>query len=442
MMDLLNQQIKSRVNGTQRFLAKRLSHHLRVMAAQRLAGATLEIRTFRADAQLVHELRAWVSEQRPELAKPADAAQPAISHVLDAALAFHTLFDDAAGVDFARNHLPVFLDEDGLHFCLPDRVDIHWVESRSKLHFDRPGRHVGKAIFKDTIYADRYLPLLILRGGELALGFSPRNCLRFVPAGTARQPIPIDRVFDLLGPLLMDRGRAVTDSLADLRQRARQSGVVLLSINRGAAADLQHRATRQTLETDDRHRLALIQAMHYFCVKNEVLSCLFKNPKADKKTLDLQSIQQDIRKNCTFKVKLNATDVDKTIKMEEGDLALPALAAWTSLLHTLNDKKLLGVEVDRVQLDGVLRAWFLKDPTGEARTHQAVRKNYSLPLIPSMGGAVRIRRRDNNGTAIWQTLSPEGLLNCGFAVVDGRIDFGQETPLPIIAQSPDRKSVV
>ena len=84
-----------------------------------------------------------------------------------------------------------------------------------------------------------------------------------------------------------------------------------------------------------------------------------------------------------------------------------------------------------------LPIWFLKDPTGEARTHQAVRKNYSLPLIPSMGGAVRIRRRDNNGTAIWQTLSPEGLLNCGFAVVDGRIDFGQETPLPIIAQSPN-----
>ena len=58
------------------------------------------------------------------------------------------------------------------------------------------------------------------------------------------------------------------------------------------------------------------------------------------------------------------------------------------------------------------------------KSHKRVRKQYSLPVIPILGGElIWVRRQSWDGKYIYQLLSPKNTFNLGFAKHENKLDF-------------------
>lgn len=418
---LLSTQTKARVNGTQKWFARRIIQHLKhALAKTSNTGADVTFSIHRVNAEDVHHARNVLAAAEPVYQKT--DPQPAASHVVDAALAFACGLQNPQLADVLTWPLDDDFEQqtDWLVSLVPKNIGIHSLQSKAKYRKPNPA---GQKLFKDSLYGERFVPLLIDKKGKLGIGFEPKNSLS-ISKGE-------EQWFELLRPFLRFQNKPLEDSFSAWQQLARDSGKshLYFTIDKPAAFDHLFKVAKQPTDETTLRQADLLDGLRYIIQKQDLSKALVTpDGKRFKK-------QKEILKDGDFTITIAFAggrlphDLDKP----KGKLTLPAVRDWERLLGHTVFKKRFGEETKGFDWRAALEAIFPNQDS--QRRHKAVRKVYSLPVIASPSGGFRVRRVTPDKQPVWQLMSVEGYAAQGFELQSGG-GLGETAILPLLHKSP------
>lgn len=405
---LLATQQRTRVNGTQAWLAKRIIQFIEELAGDwcRQHGHRLRFSVCRVDSREVSAIRQLLGEHNTKLAKP--EPQPVASHAIDALC----VLAQAAALPAWRDafQLSAGLSEDmaWLARLLPAGIDIKRITSRP-LYDKKPVS--GRQLFKEGIYAENFLTIWYSRDG-IRIGFEPN---RAVPV-EGRDP---QQLLNILKPVLS----------SDVPEEAPAKPVRLV-IHKTRAIELLHKVAKQPTSEDELTLADVLDVLRYCTSKKEIQSKLLKSSEREFKKKD------DILKD-GFTITL---DINRKLGLpfvvKKSEITLPSKADWQRLCEHPQLAVRLGTKLEKDEYfdwHGLQEAVFRP---GSKRAHGKTRRIFSLPVKDDPSGGFRIRRRTPDGNAIWQLHATEATYKA-FAVVDGNIDWNRPVPMDYLLNSPD-----
>lgn len=416
---LLQTQSKARVNGTQKWFARRIISHLKRELQSRRAGSHVSFSIHRVSAEDVHRARRALAGANPVFAKT--DPQPAASHVIDATLAFACGLQDPQLADVLTWPLDDELEQriDWLSVLLPSSTTIQRLESKPMYRKQNPE---GQKLFKDKLFGERFLALLLDRQGRLGVGFEPKNCL-WIEKGQ-------ESWFELLQPFLCFRGEPVKGNLAAWQTRAREAGKshLYFTVDKTLAFEHLYQVAKKPMDERALQQADLLDGLRYVVQKLDLSKALV--------TPDGKRFKErnEILKADAFEitVKFAGGHLPRTMHKPNGKLELPARRDWERLLQAPAIKSRLGGETKDFNWRGELERIFPSAPSN--RKHKAVRKDYSLPVIAFPSGGFRVRRLTPGKRPVWQTMSIGEYSVEGFEVeADGKL--GAALPLAIVRKS-------
>lgn len=420
-ISLLSAQTKARVNGTQKWFARRIIQHLkRALAKNPNSGLAITYSIHRISAEDVHHARNVLAVAEPEYQKT--SPQPAASHVVDATLTFACGLQDPQLAAVLTWPLDDDLEQQTgwLISLVPATIGIHSLQSKSKYRKPNPA---GQQLFKDGLYGERFVPLLIDKKGKLAVGFEPKNSL---PISKGEE-----QWFELLRPFLRFQDKPLEGTLSDWQQRARDSGRshLYFTIDKPAAFSHLYQVAKQPTDELMLQQADLLDGLRYIVQKKDLSKALVT---PDGKHFKKRS---EILKNGDFDITVAFPGgrIPRSLDKPKGKLTLPAHRDWETLLDAQIFKKCFGGETKDFDWRGELEKIF--PSANSERRHKAVRKVYSLPVIASPSGGFRARRTTPDKQPVWQLMSVEGYAAEGFELQpDGK--FGEPAILPLLHESP------
>ena len=418
---ILAKQTQARVNGTQKWFARRIIQHLKHrLRKQSASGAGVTFSIHRVSAEDVHHVREVLASANPVYRKT--APQPAASHVLDAALTF------ACGLQNPRlaDILTWPLDDDPeqrtewLGSLVPPSLAIYSLERKTKYRKPNPA---GQKLFKDGIYGERFVPLLIDKQGRLAVGFEPKNCLG-IEEGE-------ELWFDLLRPFMCFQNKPLEGAFSVWQQRARDSGKshLYFTVDKPAAFEHLYKVAKQLTDERALQQADLLDGLRYVVHKQDLSEALVTPDRKQFKK------RNEVLKDKSFEISVAFAggylprDMDKP----KDKLMLPARRDWERLLAAPAIQKRLGKEAKDFDWRGELEKIFPSDESD--RQHGAVRKVYSLPVVAVASGGFRARRYTPDKKPVWQLMSVEGYAAQGFELGDNG-KLGEPATLPLLQHSP------
>jgi len=307
-------------------------------------------------------------------------------------------------------------DPNWLRSLLPSSVRIQSLASKSKARKSAPH---SQSLFKDGIFGNRFLSLILQKDGTASFGFHPDNSLPI-----AKKP---DEAFALLQPFLRWEGQPVADNWTTWSAKALQARrAFILPIDKTLALDFLHKAAKEELGAEDSSRANLLDALSYTVQKKKVRDNITKATDLSKTIL---LPKEEALNESAFVIQL---DCKKPFGVA-GKLIHPALAHWKAIC---NDEVLAprwGTPLSETEWDALYARHFPRQVADNA--HRKVRKVYSLP-IPAKSGGVRIRRTAADGSVVWQTVDIDGDAFEGFENLDGRPDFTTPKLPARLTQSP------
>ncbi len=423
---MLSAQTKARVNGTQKWFARHIIQHLKhALAKNPNPQLAVTYSIHRINAEDVHHARNVLAAAEPVYQKT--APQPAASHVVDAALTFACGLQDPQLADVLTWPLNDDLEQQTgwLKSLVPTTIGIQALQSKPKYRKPNPA---GQKLFKDGLYGERFVPLLIDKKGKLAVGFEPGNSL---PISKGEE-----QWFDLLRPFLRFQNKPLESSFSDWQQRAHDSGRshLYFTIDRPAAFERLHRVAKEPCDDTALQQADLLDGLSYVVQKQNLSEYLTKDKGKEFKTRD----EVLDRKNFEWKPDFSGGALPREFfRPKDKPLTLPAKADWERIVNSECLKYKLGKDGAKgFNWRNELESLFPSHRTG--RLHQAVRKDYSLPTIPSKSGKlVRIRRRTPEGQPVWQVVAIDGAATVGFAVnQNGTLAWDEPVPIPLFLRSP------
>lgn len=418
---LLSTQTKARVNGTQKWFARRIIQHLKqALARHQNSGIAVTFSIHRISAEDVHHARNVLASAGPVYQKT--DPQPAASHVVDAALTFACGLQNPQLADVLTWPLDDDFEQqtDWLASLVPKNIGIHSLQSKTKYRKPNPA---GQKLFKDSLYGERFVPLLIDKKGKLGIGFEPKNSLS-ISKGE-------EQWFELLRPFLRFQNKPLEGSFADWQQRARDSvkSHLYFTIDKPAAFGHLYKVAKEPTDETALQQADLLDGLRYIIQKQDLSKVLVTTDgKRFKK-------QKEILKDGDFSITVAFTggrfprDLDKP----KGKLTLPAIRDWERLLGHAVFKKRFGEETKGFDWRAALETIFPNEDS--QRRHKAVRKVYSLPVIASPSGGFRARRVTPDKRPVWQLMSVEGYAAQGFELQPGG-KLGETAILPLLHKSP------
>ncbi len=423
---LLSAQTKARVNGTQKWFARHIIQHLKhAFAKNQNSGLAVSYSIHHIGAEDVHHARNVLAAAEPVYQKT--APQPAASHVVDAALTFACGLQDPQLADVLTWPLNDDLEQQTgwLKSLVPTMIGIQALQSKPKYRKPNPA---GQKLFKDGLYGERFLPLLIDKKGKLAIGFEPENSLS-ISKGE-------EQWFELLRSFLRFQNKPLDGSFSDWQQRARDSGRshLYFTFDKPAVFEHLHRVAKEPCDDTARQQADLLDGLSYVVLKQNLSKYLTKDNGKEFKTRD----EVLDRKNFEWKPDFSGRALPREFfRPKDKPLTLPAKADWERIVNSECLKRELGKEGAKgFNWRSELESLFPSHRTG--RLHQTVRKDYSLPTIPSKSGKlVRIRRRTPEGQPVWQAVAIDGAATVGFAVNQGgTLAWDEPVPIPLFLRSP------
>ncbi len=388
-------RLKTSVNGTQAWLARRIMELL-TKDLQEDGYQNLEFQVMRVPANRTNQIRVQLGEFNENLAKPEQ--QGVFSHAVDAlcALAAASEIEDFPPIQGISEEM------DTLSKLMPLSADIIWIERIKPFKPWKSSKSIK--LFKDGLYAENFLPIWWSDRG-VRIGFDMKNCLEV----SGHEP---EKLLQLLSPLLEP----------EIPDHPPEGQPIAFRIDKKRALALLQRAAKGEISEKEQEIINVLQSLKYVTQKKEI-SSYFIDSSGKRKKLDKKH----------FRIKVNLKHPPgrgKKLFKCSGNLLLPSINKWNQI------DELAREQGDNVDWQGIGRKLFRP---GSKRIHKKARQTFSLPIIATMQGAYRIKRKCPFGNLLQLTMIGD-LGTAGFALEESKINWKKTVPLRILDISPNCSS--
>ncbi len=405
---------KTLVNGTQPWLIKLILQKLNTLSAEwrKTTGNEIIVNAWKMSPQDVADLRAVAARGEKTWAKtPSSEAIP--SQALDALCAYAVsagipMLCRQLGADPRIADTETYITERPLPALCPDECRVIRITRKPTTE---KRDTASRTIFKDGMYAEHFLPVLV-RDGAVRLGFTfPRA------DGTGGNSIPVngngDAFLAILAPFF-------TKPL-----KVGAKGLQTYHINYDKAFKafrfFARIGNREAVPPDESLVVYLLEALRYETKRQPVKAAL----------LDVTGTKYLSRDKVSVKTSLNVKRfADKAAGFAfAGSVELPCRAQWNEFFDApqLQDKwgKKLS-DCEGFDLDAFLVSKTTAE--GEKRAHAPYRDLVSLPVVQGPSFGVRIERSNYfNHRTVWQLQDVKGAPFTAIAAEEGKIAW--DTPL-------------
>lgn len=385
---LMTQQ-KTLVNGTQKFLGKKIIELLGNKAESKNLKLECSIKQIRSEE--VYNYRKSLSQLDSCFKKRTE--QPFPSHVVDATIT----------MGLGLNEYPQFHHElDKYWFIqhlIPNEIHLNQIQSKEKYNKTKIN---SRELFKESIYAEHFIPVWF-KGDQTAIGFSEKSLFEIKPSNK-------EKLFALIKKYST---KNPGDSLLEL-QNSSKSKWAYFPINKTLALEFLHTYFHKDIVSpDDTDALNFINTLRYYTIKKPFTIKILKDPIPDL-SVNFKSTKGDVLGSFTHKI------------------ILPAAKDWENLYK---HPRFLSLKEnpDQKEFNLFMRMYFLSgtNPSSENKhnkdtltlqKHNTVRKVFSLPIVPGNAGTMmRIRRKNNKGAPLYQLQTIAGTPSKGIRINNGKL---------------------
>lgn len=405
---------RARVNGTQAWFVRSFISKLLEISSPWLerTGNQIYIRSWKSDAEQTSYLRKKLGEVTAFLAK--SDIQPVASHSVDAMCAYANICGQDAACRFMGAN-PDFADagtyssHESLPVLHPQDVSLINVSARDDIW---KKRHDSRPIFKEGIYAENYLPLILCKE-RLYIGFSIPSAL-----GTdgnsvevrGKSPLSLLKVLSLC---LDDVPKTFSDR--PLRYRiVKEKAYAILS---------KELLDFENTSVEERDCADALRSLTYFTQRIPVASKFYPKEKNSAiKNGKKFAVKDKVIQESDFNIKLSLGG-RKYGYEAKGIIQLPAKNDWYKLISDpeLDDK--WGKSCPNFDLED----WLMRKMRMNASSsrHASHKRFASLPICCSPSGGFRFRRKNLDGAPIYQIHEIAGAKYSGFkSDANGVVDWG------------------
>lgn len=393
-LKILQTNQMSRVNGTQAFFAKRFIEALDERIKQYSGSIKLNVFVEKAKAEDVSDLRRRLESIDDKWKKV--HPQPAFSHITDAMLSLLVVepTDFNMGVFSLPNELQGSDFDSGIEQFVSNKLPTSWsIELLKRTNFsDRKASSEG--LFNDSIYKEHFVPVWGCKG-NLYVGFKREQIFRI-------KKDKASEIFDGLRPFLTDCPNCSLDELSEELKcyPLDKQKTIEWMFEKSKSHEIQDNKTYQSL-----------LGLHYVTIKTSLSKILLDQ---NKKILS----KEDVISKCVKNIPIDNSMLESNSKLEP-----PFISEITSLLNKVDSYKNEYKNSTPEEIVQIINDELLQGEQVE-RSHKRVRKQYSLPVIPTLGGElIWVRRQSWDGKYIYQLLSPKNTFNLGFAKHENKLDF-------------------
>ncbi|QUE30581.1 type II-B CRISPR-associated RNA-guided endonuclease Cas9/Csx12 [Francisella philomiragia] len=401
------------VNGTQRYFAEVLANNIYLRAKKenldtnKISFDYFGVPTTDSSGRGIADIRKLyeVIDSDIQAYAKGDKPQDSYSHLIDAMLAFCVAADEHKN----DGSIGLEMDNQGGLFPTPDKYDentgeiLSWcdddifrkikvadsefgesklarrkaytVETNIRQEIQSRGdfkKSIPYKIHIDSLSAERFFPLLQISEDKWKYGFTLDNSVD-IP----KKDIELIQEF-------LTKSKEYKDYTVWIVNKT-QAQEFLINIGYVGADKQQEKIAK------------LLDKLSYTTIKKEITSILAKANK----TPDTVGDALDVIDELVFKTGKK----NKLINFVKSEILLPVYNDWIKL------KKAMQKADMNQNLHDFLSMYFIT--TNFKNKHQKVRKNFSLPVVSTIG-TIRIRRKSWDGSDIYQVTGDESLAKYGF----------------------------
>ncbi|MCB1159518.1 MAG: hypothetical protein KDK45_18605, partial [Leptospiraceae bacterium] len=320
------------------------------------------------------------------------------SHILDASLVFAAGLDLSAQGKINLKSPLIHLDEkpngEWLESLLPDSIRLQPIKRTLKY---RKSDKSSTSLFKATMYAERFLSLLVNTKG-VRFGFTEERCTEYIKKDIEEE------LFENLRTFLFYREESLENySLAQFRSKFLESGTIVLKLDRQKVKEYL-----QTSRLNDQLSI-LLESIRYTTQNKKIL-----DEKNEFSLTKEKLISQKTKFEIYFKGK----------KLLTTSINMPYVDEWINIIKLFTKVK---PEERHKSIYNYLR----EDRIENQYLHHSKRQKLSLPYEAGPSGGMRIQRQTPFGESVFQVQTGE-TSNIGFALdSDGKVDFSSPILDPI-----------
>jgi CRISPR system subtype II-B RNA-guided endonuclease Cas9/Csx12 len=369
----------SRVNGTQKYLAKKIQEKLKVM----LPNIEFDFEFILADSEDVSNLRKTYAKENELFKKP--DTQPPSSHTIDAIMSFLSVYPKVAKSDVLPNSQTV----------------LQWVgisniktKPKGKIDKDKINNLGGTTIFKDSIYQERFAPIYEYENRFYTGFVGNRKTLDFSNCAELKQ-----KDFE-----------SIKSYFKNEIQKA--NGLKIYEIDKQKTLTLFHNISKGL--SDELKLAELLNKFSYNLLKTNVEEApkiLKDDKKLSTKIYDKMVIlpikQEWMNFDKAFKKHLEQKQIEDKEKDGKYNVGDNVLNEFCKTYFNIQNKSI----------------------------RNKARKVFSLPTVEAPSGGFRIKRKNHKGENVYQLVGIDGAKSAGFALQNGQINTSIDVPLATLAKS-------
>ncbi|MGN0902558.1 MAG: hypothetical protein ACI4M9_04660, partial [Succinivibrio sp.] len=406
VINVLSKQYSTRVNGTQAWFVRELIRKIKLLLESwcNKNHNTIEFEAWKINGSDTHEKREELGALDSKLQKK--DIQPVTSHAIDALCMFAVACDDKRKSEFLGTNgcLDNISVPDNLIKIVPNNYEICDI---SRIPFSEKQKPESRKLYKETIYAEHFLPIMVLNE-TVKIGFDWKdNNIEVVKGGSS--------LLEMLEPYFTEKVQK-TDKFHTY------------NIDKKKAFVLLHQVASTPADQILRNSASCINSLHYTTQKVEITGEIY-----DQKTKEFKQLN-DISKHFEISVKKSSFPKVLRIGLNGNKLTLPAINAWEQVIAKFekfkNQKVDNGEDIIRNELNS------LRFKSNKLK-HRTVKQAISLPIIDNPSGGIRIKRKDSENKDIYQLVAantPETVTSKGFPVKNKKIDWNGSVAFPVYSQ--------
>lgn len=401
-------QYSTRVNGTQSWFIKEIIESIQYQLDSWLKdnNNTIDFSASKIDVlNMSRPFRDALAQIDPIFEKK--EPQPITSHAIDALCVLAGAASDKKIASKISNEeeLAPLTDPKYLLKLVPRNYEIVRINNKD---FALKNEPESRKLFKDTIYGEHFLPVMVMNGKQVKIGFNWGENSIEITEGQ-------DKFLQLLAKFFTEKIN-VCDKFHSYR------------IDKNKAFTHLHRtySSSDSKNAVFEDQATLLNALYYTTSSYDVYSVLLHGNKIQTR----DELNKEIKK--FSKIKISPDKLPNGIKFSKPNsyLYLPSISDWKKIINKMNNYlgQELEKDVDAIQFINKQ----LKDNINHKSkniAHKATKRVYSLPGLdgPSSSG-VRIQRRDRDGNDVYQLYdinTPNTVMKKGFALENGIVNWGK-----------------